>query len=243
MWKLQKSATTYKLFLHPLCQNNWKQLESFNRQFDNPEFKSLNQSEYGKELPKKKCSDRLKLANNRQTFYPNICQASSNLHALDLSPTPTLTVLGVRTDSSIRWLFRNLWWHNRWFIHTVWALVVEKEYIICLKHILKRVNGDMFIECACIALLVNLTWTLPCTEKHCSSALGKPLLADLSLTWVAVLLATHWDKLSIKCALREDKRSLTHPAFMGGQSKTDVVYRRFTVLLIQFPGSMATDTH
>lgn len=67
-----------------------------------------------------------------------------------------------------------------------------------------------------------------------------PLLTDLSLTWVAVSPATHWDKLSIKCALTEDKCSLKRAAFMGGQSagKTDVVYRRLSVLFIQFSGCM-----
>lgn len=66
-----------------------------------------------------------------------------------------------------------------------------------------------------------------------------PLLTDLSLTWVAVSPATRWDKLSVKCALSEDKCSLTQAAFMGGQSagETDVVYRRFSVLFIHFPGS------
>lgn len=72
-----------------------------------------------------------------------------------------------------------------------------------------------------------------------SNAMGNPLLTDLSLTRVAVSPATHWDKLSIKCALSEDKCSLTRAAFMGGQSagKTDVVYWRFSVLFIQFPAS------
>ncbi len=80
--------------------------------------------------------------------------------------------------------------------------------------------------------------SLPCTVKLYSDAVGDPLLTDLSLTWVAVSLATHWDKLSIKRALSQDKCSLTRAAFVGGQSagKTDVVYSRFSVLFIQFHG-------
>ena len=73
-----------------------------------------------------------------------------------------------------------------------------------------------------------------------SNAVGNPVHTDLSLTWVAVSLATHLDKLSIKCALSEDKCRLTRAAFMGRQSagKTDAVYRRFSVPFIHFPGSV-----
>ena len=88
--------------------------------------------------------------------------------------------------------------------------------------------------------LVNTHKSLNIKPAMYSNAVGNPLLTDLSLTWVAVSLATHWDKLSIKCVLSEDKCRLTRAAFMGGQcaGKTDVVYRRFSIPFIQFPGSV-----
>lgn len=82
----------------------------------------------------------------------------------------------------------------------------------------------------------SFNWNVSCTAMQHSNARGNPLLTDLSLTRVAVLPATHWDKLSIKCALNEDKCCLTEAAFRSGQSLawTDAVYRRFTRLFIQF---------